>query len=79
MRRRIRMLLLAMAVIALAVPFGTALTLERRAPLPAAVVVQPPATAAAGPGLSRPLTEAGTLMLTGWLLIGLAAAVRRRA
>ena len=73
------MLLLAVAVIAIAVPFGTALTLDRRTPVPAAVVVQPPATAVAGPVLPRPLTEAGTLMLTGWLLIALAAAVRRRA
>lgn len=73
------MLLLAVAVIAIAVPFGTALTLDRRAPVPAVVVVQPPVTAVAGPVLPRPLTEAGTLMLTGWLLIALGAAVRRRA
>jgi hypothetical protein len=78
MRRRIRMLLLAAVVIALAVPFGTALTLDRGAPVPAAVVIQP-TTAVAGPVLPRPLTEAGTLLLTGWVLLGLAAIVRRSA
>ena len=77
MRRRLRMLLLAAVVIALAVPFGTALTLDRGA-IPATVVIQP-TTAAAGSALSRPLTEAGTLMLTGWVLLGLAAVVRRVA
>jgi hypothetical protein len=69
------MLLLAVAVIALAVPFGTALTLDRRA----SVAVQPAATAVVTTTSARRFSDAGTLMVTGWLLIGLAAAVRRTA
>lgn len=69
------MLLLAAAVIiAVAVPLGTALTLDRGVAAPAAIAVQP---AAAGASLSGTLPQAAILMLTGWLLIGLAAAVRR--
>jgi hypothetical protein len=71
------MLLLAVAVIALAVPFGTALTLDRRASV--AVAVQPAATAVVTTTSARRFADAGTLMVTGWLLIGLAAAVRRTA
>jgi hypothetical protein len=79
MRRRIRMILLAALVVALAVPFGTALTLERRpsAPAPIAVTVQTPTADASAPIPSHPLAEAGLLMLTGCLLIALGAAVRR--
>jgi hypothetical protein len=74
MRRRIRMILIAALVLALAVPFGTALTLERRPPSPApiAVSLQTP-----GDLTAHPAAESGMLMLTGCLLIALGAAVRR--
>jgi hypothetical protein len=71
------MLLLAAAVMVCAVSLGTALTLDRRASAAAAVAVPPAATAVSTVRAARPLPEAGALMLTGWLLIGLAAAVRR--
>jgi hypothetical protein len=72
------MILLAAAVVTFAVSLGTALTLDRRSPATAAAVaVQPAATTLAVVKPARPLPEAGALMLTGWLLIGLAAAVRR--
>ena len=70
------MLLLAAAVIiAVAVPLGTALTLDRGQSAPVAIAVPPAVTAAAV--APRPLSQAASLMLTGCLLIGLAAAVRR--
>jgi hypothetical protein len=75
MRRRLRMLLLAAAIVAFAVPFGTALTLDRRTPVTATVQASP--TAIGTTTLARPLPQAGALMLTGWVLIGLAAALRR--
>jgi hypothetical protein len=72
------MILLAAAVVAFAVSLGTALTLDRRSSATAAAVaVQPAATTISTVKAARPLPEAGALMLTGWLLIGLAAAVRR--
>lgn len=75
MRRRIRMILLAALVLALVVPFGTALTLERRAPAPVAVTTVQ--TASADLTAPHPLNEAAMLILTGCLLIAIAAAVRR--
>jgi len=77
MRRRIRMILIAALVLALAVPFGTALTLERRAPAPVAVTVQTVSADLPAPLSRHPLSEAAMLMLTGCLLIAIAAAVRR--
>jgi hypothetical protein len=72
------MILLAAAVVTFVVSLGTALTLDRRSPATAvAVAVDSPAAALRTVRAPRPLPEAGALMLTGWLLIGLAAAVRR--
>jgi hypothetical protein len=75
MLRRILTIALAVLVLAVVVPFGAALTLERRLPmttrsLPSAVSVHHEAE-------SAPLPESAALALTGTVLIGLAAAVRR--
>jgi hypothetical protein len=71
------MILIAAVVLALAVPFGTALTLDRRAPGPVAVTTVHTARTDLTALAPHPLTEAAMLMLTGCLLIALAAAVRR--
>jgi len=73
------MILLAALVLALIVPFGTALTLERRPAGPVAVttVLQTASADLTAPLAPHPLTEAAMLMLTGCLLIAIAAAVRR--
>ena len=73
------MLVLVIAVIAFAVPFGTALTLDRVTPAAAALTVAPTATSVTATALPSPLPQAATLLLTGWLLIALAAVVRRIA
>ena len=78
-RRRLRMILFAAAVVACVVSLGTALTLDRRAPATAAAALTVQSAPAAVDTVrpARPLPQAGALMLTGWVLIGLAAAVRR--
>jgi len=78
MRRRILTILLAAFVVAVVVPLGAALTLDRRLPLSGHAFSRAPvpvsATRHRAPGV---LPEAGSLALTGGVLIGLAAAVRR--
>jgi len=77
MRRRILTILLAALVLAVVVPLGAALTLDRRLPLSAHAFTRHPASAPAVPGQGAALPEAGSLALTGGVLLGLAAAVRR--
>lgn len=67
MRHRLLTLVLAGAVIALTVPLWAALSLEPSVPRSNPVDVR----------LPRPVAEAGTLVMTGGLLIGLASLVRR--
>jgi hypothetical protein len=67
MRHRLLTLVLAGAVIALTVPLWAALSLEPGVPHSNPVDVR----------LPRPVAEAGTLVMTGGLLIGLASIVRR--
>jgi hypothetical protein len=78
MRRRILTILLAALVVAVVVPPGAALTLDRRLPLSGRAfsrVAIPTASAPHhDPGV---LPEARSLAFTGGVLIGLAAAVRR--
>jgi hypothetical protein len=73
MRRRVLTIFLAAVVLALVVPLGAALTLDRRLPLTTS-----PATSIATqvPGTAR-LSESVGLALTGAVFIGLAFAVRR--
>ncbi|HXE80332.1 MAG TPA: hypothetical protein VNK41_06255 [Vicinamibacterales bacterium] len=77
MHRRIRMILLATLVLALAVPFGTALTIERRSSSPGPVAMTAVQTDFHLPNARQPFSDAAMLMLTGCLLIAIAAAVRR--
>ena len=79
MRRRILTILFAALVVALVVPIGAALTLDRRLPLTARAFSRPavPAPVEAHPDSPRTLPEAASLALTGGILIGLATAVRR--
>lgn len=77
MGRRLLTLLLASLAITVAVPLAAGLTLEgamRRSGLSDRAVA-----AVGAHGAGRPLGEAGTLVLTGGLLMGLASAVRRSA
>ena len=78
MRRRVLTIFLAALVLAVVVPIGAALTLDRRLPLSARpfkrAVASAPTLAVTG---RSTLPETGALALTGGMLIGLAAAVRR--
>jgi hypothetical protein len=74
MLRRILTIALAVLVLAVVVPFGAALTLERRLPLTSRAL---PSVAARPAAEAAPLPESAALALTGTVLIGLAAAVRR--
>jgi hypothetical protein len=76
MRRRILTILLAALVLAVVVPLGAALTLDRRLPLSGRAFTRHAAPAPAVHEVTT-LPEAGSLALTGGVLIGLAAAVRR--
>jgi hypothetical protein len=77
MRRRFLTIALAALVVAVAVPLGAALTFD--APrLGSAATVRPASSHGSGaPAESRRLPEAGSLVVTGGLLLGLAAAVKR--
>lgn len=76
MRRRILTIALAVLVIAITVPLGAALTFE--APRFGRAVARPIAAAAPESAAhSRRWPEAGSLAITGGLLLGLAAAVKR--
>jgi len=78
MRRRILTILLAAFVVAVVVPLGAALTLERRLPLSRRAFSRGAAPASSLPHRDLGVVpEAGSLALTGGVLIGLAAAVRR--
>jgi ABC-type nickel/cobalt efflux system permease component RcnA len=70
------MIILAALVVALAVSVGTALTLERRA-TGSAVAIQTAVMPVGTSSLCGRLPEAVSLVLTGCVLIALAAAVRR--
>jgi hypothetical protein len=76
MRRRILTIALAVLVIAITVPLGAALTFDGprfgRAMVPRAVSAAPDRAAH-----SRRWPEAGSLAVTGGLLLGLAAVVKR--
>jgi hypothetical protein len=76
MRRRLLIVLLASLAVTVAVPLWAGLTFEGavRRNLAGAAVAAVPAE-----GERHPLAEAGTLAVTGGLLIGLASAVRRTA
>ena len=78
MRRRILTLLLAALGLAVVVPLGAALTVDRRLPLAGHSFARRavPVSAAAQTDSSG-LPDAASLALTGTVLIGLAAAVRR--
>jgi hypothetical protein len=73
MRRRALMIVLAGLVVIVFVSIGAAVTFDRGPLSTRAAVVSPlhPVTPA------TPWSEAGTLILTGGILIGLAAVVRR--
>ena len=73
MRRRLLTIALAALVVAITVPLGAALTFEAPRLGRAATITR---AADAGPE-SRRWPEAGSLAVTGGLLLGLAAAVRR--
>jgi hypothetical protein len=75
MLRRILTIALAALVLAVVVPFGAALTLERSLPLTTRSLA--PVAHASQPAEPAPLAESASLALTGTVLIGLAAAVRR--
>ena len=76
MRRRLLTIALAALVVAITVPLGAALTFD--APRFGRAVVQPVSAAAPDTSAqSRRWPEAGSLAVTGGLLLGLAAAVRR--
>jgi hypothetical protein len=77
MRRRILTLLLAALVLAVVVPLGAALTLDRRLPLAGHSFTRHAVPAAASTHTDSVLPDAVSLALTGSVLIGLAAAVRR--
>jgi hypothetical protein len=78
MRRRILTLLLAALVLAVVVPLGAALTLDRRQPHAGHTFTRHAArTAVASAHADYVLPDAASLALTGSVLIGLAAAVRR--
>jgi hypothetical protein len=79
MRRRILTLLLAALVLAVVVPLGAALTLDRRLPLAGRSFARHSATPVRASGHTDPsaLPDAASLALTGTVLIGLAVAVRR--
>ena len=77
MRRRILTILLAALVLAVVVPLGAALTLDRRLPLSGHAFTRRPVPAPAGPGQVTAWADAGSLALTGGVLLGLSAAVRR--
>jgi putative exporter of polyketide antibiotics len=76
MLRRFLTIVLAVLVLAVVVPLGAALTLDRRLPVGTGafprVSAAPSRTAA-----SQPLSEAAALALTGTVLISLGVAVRR--
>jgi hypothetical protein len=74
MRRRILTILLAAVVVAVVVPFGAAFTFDARFPMrtPGAEL-QSRMHRSGAPGFP----EAGSLVLAGGVLIGLAVAVRR--
>lgn len=74
MRRRILTILLAVLVLAVAVPIGAALTLERRLPLSSRSF---PRATNPTHGPAPPLSETAGLALAGTAFIGLAVAVRR--
>jgi hypothetical protein len=76
MLRRILTIALAALVLAVVVPFGAALTLERGLPLTSRSFA-PVARATEAAAEPSPLAEPAALALTGTVLIGLAAAVRR--
>jgi len=76
MRRKILPIVLATLVIALAVPIGTALTLERERGAGARVVAVSTPRVPVSPQ-ARAFAEAGSLFVGGGLLIGLASLVRR--
>jgi hypothetical protein len=78
MRRRILTILLAALVVAVVVPLGAALTLDRRLPLSSRGFAHVAGPAPSAPHRDAgPWPEAGSLALAGGVLIGLAAAVRR--
>lgn len=72
MRRKTQILLIAAVVLALVVPLGTALTIDPSPRVAAAIAPVLPLA----PG-ARAFAEAGSLLLAGALLIGLASVVRR--
>jgi hypothetical protein len=74
MRRRILTIFLAAVVLALVVPLGAALTLDRRLPLATSTAAS---IAPQVPGTVRLSEESVGLALTGTVFIGLAFAVRR--
>jgi hypothetical protein len=74
MRRRILTILLAVLVLAVVVPFGAALTLDRRLPLTTGAQLR---AHVAAPVESAALAEPAALALTGSVLIGLGVAARR--
>ena len=77
MRRRILTIVLAALVLAVVVPLGAAWTLDRRLPLPGHAFTRRSVPAPAVPGQVTAWAEAGSLALTGGVLLGLSAAVRR--
>jgi hypothetical protein len=73
MRRRLLTILLAVAVVAVVVPFGAAFTFDAKFPMRTPGTELRSRMHQGAPGLP----EAGSLVLAGGVLIGLAAAVRR--
>jgi hypothetical protein len=77
MRRRLVTLALAVLVLVAAVPFVAAFSFERGPVVISDAVMFEPAVSATGRALLAPWREAGTLAVTGGLLLGLASIVRR--